>query len=490
MEPLARTNEDARCIHARQASRAPALPATPPQRRLVVVSQQVGWPDAPCVDEPTRAVHDMLAGQRAVWVGWSGRMSQRPLLRMRRDAAVRFVACDLAAADREAAFGYAADVLAPLLQGRRDEMAFAHRTLDGYLRVNAGFADLLSRLARRDDLLWIHDYALLPLPRLLRAAGLTQPIGFFLHAPVPPPQMLLSLPAHRAVFAPLADCDLIGVQTEDDATHLRAYFAQMAGGPAPAMPRIGVFPVGTDAAAIAAAAAAGHGASTALHDSLAGRRLILGVDRLDPSQGITQRLDAYGQLLDAHPAHRGRVVHLQITAPAAKAATGHEALERAMIQRIGGINGRHGDPSWTPVRYLARELPPAQLLACYRAARVALAMPLSDGMSLVAKDYVAAQDGADPGVLVLSRFAGAAAELGDGALLVNPFDTAQCTRAIRRALSMPASERRRRWRTMMRALLDNGPADWRERFLGALAAAPRQARIAAVAAARRSAAPY
>ena len=454
--------------------------------RLIVVSNRVSVPDP---EGPRQAgglavaVNAALKRRDGVWFGWSGKIvegsaaSEPRILQQRRRTVITI---DLSAGDFQEYYnGFANRVLWPILHYRVDLAEFTASELSGYLRVNAHFADALSRFIRRDDMIWVHDYHLLPLAKELRSRGHDNPIGFFLHIPCPPPDILLALPQHAETLGALRHYDLVGLQTEQDADNLGRYFYSQGGAPARdpvsyafngRRVRVGAFPVSiaTGIYARVARQAARSAAARELRDSLGGRRLILGVDRLDYSKGITQRIQALGHFLDAHPEWRGQLTYLQVSPKSRTAVPEYEEFDREVSTLVGQVNGRHGEASWTPIRYVNRAYTRTALAAFYRAADVCLVTPLRDGMNLVAKEFVAAQDPEDPGVLVLSQFAGAAAELGS-ALIVNPHETEAMAEAIRTAVVMPLAERQERYRRMFAHLAKNDVDRWAGLFLAALA---------------------
>jgi trehalose 6-phosphate synthase len=454
--------------------------------RLIIVSNRVAVPDP---EGPRQAgglavaVNAALKRREGIWFGWSGRTSEEDapsapkVIERRRHT---FMTLDLAAGDYQEYYnGFANRVLWPIFHYRADLAEFTSIDLGGYLRVNARFADALARFVQPDDTLWVHDYHLMPLAKELRARGYDNPVGFFLHIPCPPPDLLEVLPQHAETLGALAQYDLVGVQTEQDAENLGRYF--MARG---AEPRRGegvfeldghrvqvrAFPVAiaTRVYARAARNAARSKLVADLRDSLAGRHLILGVDRLDYSKGIAHRIQAFGQFLENYPECRGKVTFLQVTPKSRSSVPEYAEMEQALNGLVGQVNGRYGEPAWTPIRYVNRSFSRAALAGLYRSARVGLVTPLRDGMNLVAKEYVAAQAPEDPGVLVLSQFAGAAAELGGSALLVNPHETEAMAEAIRIALDMPLAERRERHGRMLAHLLDHDIDRWAEAYLSAL----------------------
>ncbi|HEV2186394.1 MAG TPA: trehalose-6-phosphate synthase [Stellaceae bacterium] len=454
--------------------------------RLVVVSNRVAIPDP---EGPRQAgglavaVQAALKHREGLWFGWSGEISDKgannkPKVVERRQRS--FVTIDLSPTDHQEYYnGFANRVLWPILHYRVDLAEFTAVDLSGYLRVNAGFADALSGFIRPDDWIWVHDYHLLPLARELRTRGHDNPIGFFLHIPCPPPDILMALPQHAETLGTLGHYDLVGTQTEHDAENLRHYFEQQgvsfnrnrtAFDIDGRRVQLRAFPVAiaTRVYARTARSAIRSDFANEVRDSLAGRRLILGVDRLDYSKGITHRIQGFSRFLEAYPEWRQHVTFLQVTPKSRIEVPEYADINQTVNTLIGEVNGRFGVPAWTPIRYVNRAYSRASLAALYRMAAVGLVTPLRDGMNLVAKEYVAAQNPENPGVLVLSQFAGAAEEL-DGALLVNPHEPEAMAAAIDGALRMPLAERQARHRRMYRHLAANDIDRWAERFLAALA---------------------
>jgi trehalose 6-phosphate synthase len=429
------------------------------------------------------AVNAALKHREGLWFGWSGQISDDadgdpPRIVERRQRS--FVTIDLSSTDFQEYYnGFANRVLWPILHYRVDLAEFTSVELGGYLRVNARFADALSRFIRPDDWIWVHDYHLLPLAKELRARGHDNPIGFFLHIPCPPPDILHALPQHAETVGALSHYDLVGTQTQHDADNLRRYFEEQGANFSRGRPyfdldgrrvQLRAFPVAiaTRVYARTARSAIRSDFASEVRDSLNGRSLILGVDRLDYSKGIPDRIQGFGQFLDTFPGWRGHITYLQVTPKSRSDVPEYADINETVNRLIGQINGRHGEPAWTPIRYVNRAYSRASLAALYRMAQVGLVTPLRDGMNLVAKEYVAAQDPENPGVLVLSQFAGAAEELQEGALLVNPHEPEAVAAAIDAALQMPLAERQTRYRRMFRRLAANDIDGWAESFLAAL----------------------
>ncbi|NLW97653.1 MAG: alpha,alpha-trehalose-phosphate synthase (UDP-forming) [Xanthomonadaceae bacterium] len=451
--------------------------------RLVVVSNRVALPGESRAGGLAVGLEAALRAHGGVWFGWSGKVVREASGRLHEqtDGDVRYVTMDLNRPDHDAYYnGFANRTLWPLLHSRLDLVDYARETRAGYRRVNLLFAEKLAPLLRDDDLLWIHDYHLIPLAAMLRERGVGCRIGFFLHVPMPSADLVSALPEHGRLFSTLYAYDLVGFQTMRDADRFRTYARIFGGGsiepdgsvtlPGGKRVDVGNFPIGIDAGRIAAqsAAAVGKPAVRALRESMSGRQLAIGVDRLDYSKGLPERFRAFGRYLERHPDERGRLTFLQI-APVSRGDVAEYRHLRDQLEGIAGhINGTHAEPDWTPLRYVNRNFGHATLTGFYRLASLALVTPLRDGMNLVAKEYVAAQNPENPGVLVLSMLAGAAAEL-DAALLVNPYDLDGVADAISRAASMPLPERRERWESMMRPITEFDIHAWCARFLERLA---------------------
>jgi trehalose 6-phosphate synthase len=452
--------------------------------RLVMVSNRVALPEELRAGGLAIALKAAIEEAGGMWFGWSGHVAdQSGAVHEERVGNVRYVTVDLSPQDRDDYYnGFANRTLWPLLHFRMDLADYSRETYAGYLRVNALFAEKLAPLLRDDDTVWIHDYHLIPLAQLLRERGVRGRLGFFLHVPMPSSDLLAALPDHRRLFESLSAYDLVGFQTERDLERFQDYVRLFGRGRViehgvletehGRRLRAGAFPISIDTAHISrqAAAAVGKASVKRLAASLSSRALAIGVDRLDYSKGLPERFRAFARYLERHPSQRGRVTYLQIAPVSRGAVPEYRALRQELEQLAGHINGSHADADWTPMRYVNRNYPHASLAGFYRMARVALVTPLRDGMNLVAKEYVAAQDGDDPGVLVLSSFAGAARELTQ-ALLVNPYDLDGVADAIATAMTMPLEERRERWRAMMDRLEQHDITAWRKSFLEALRAA-------------------
>jgi trehalose 6-phosphate synthase len=476
-----------------EVRRGTALPAAPRaasvdgiNRRLVVVSNRLGPVDPVKVAQGGLAVvlRAALAQAGGIWFGFSGSIVERPSEApgIVQAGNITFATLDLTRRDFDEYYiGFANRVLWPLFHYRPSLVGFSRRALAGYLRVNHAFARALQPMLAQGDLIWVHDYHLIPLGEALRGLGCRQPIGFFLHTPFPAAEVMRLLPNHRDLAAALCAYDLVGFQTESDLQGFRDYLVRCAGGEDLGggvfrafgrMLRAAVFPVGIDVEEMVAQAEAAEKSRhmRRLRDSIRDRALIIGVDRLDYSKGLPARFNAYAHLLENYPQTRGRTVLLQIAPPSRPDVQEYREIRRTLEAAAGNINGRYAEFDWTPLRYLNKSFNHRILAGFYRAARIGLVTPLRDGMNLVVKEYIASQSPDDPGMPVLSSFAGAAHELGE-AILVNPFDEEGMAEAIWQGLQMPLGERKERWSAMMATLRRNDAASWRRGFVETLAAA-------------------
>ncbi|MBP6878209.1 MAG: alpha,alpha-trehalose-phosphate synthase (UDP-forming) [Phenylobacterium sp.] len=453
--------------------------------RLIVVSNRVQPPGdggEGAVGGLAMALAAALREHSGVWFGWSGQTVEEysGQIAVQKVGGVTVATVDLEEQDRQEYYnGYANRTLWPLFHYRVDLSAYERSFSEGYGRVNARFADALTPLIGPDDLIWIHDYHLIPLAQELRRRGVRNRIGFFLHIPWPARRLLLTLPDHEALVEALFAYDLLGFQTEDSASAFRDYVISEAGGRVDEQgvahafgrsARVGAFPIGLDVESFEAAAS-GEVAKAEferMQASLNGRAMIVGVDRLDYSKGLEERFLAYEQVLTDHEELREQVFLLQIATPSREEVDAYQEIRARLDAVTGRINGAFATVDWVPIRYVNRGYRRDELAGVYRAAKIGLVTPLRDGMNLVAKEYVAAQDPSDPGVLVLSQFAGASEQMGQ-ALIVNPFNREEVAEAIVRGLAMERAERVDRWSALMDDLRRTDVSAWRDAYVTALA---------------------
>jgi trehalose 6-phosphate synthase len=451
---------------------------------LVVVSNRVarGKANEPMTGGLAAALLPVVEKSGAIWVGSSGRVrdgaQKEPFAEIEALGAGALAMLDLPAAHYGGYYeGFANSALWPALHSRTDLIRASQEDYLSYREVNAFMARALLRFQKPDAVFWIQDYHFLALGAELRDLGVTQPLGFFLHTPWPARAVIGGVPHHRELVEAMLAYDLIGFQTEDDCENFLSYVHSDLGlavqdgivASRYGASRAAVFPIGIDPEKFAhhAAKAVSHPDVSRLRRSLNGEKLAIGVDRLDYSKGLINRINAFDRMWTLQPSLQRTVSLLQIATPSRGAIEAYGNLQNELAKLVSDVNGHHGEVDWTPIRYLNKGFSQTVLAGLYRTAQVGVVTPLHDGMNLVAKEYVAAQNPADPGVLVLSKFAGAANEL-DTALLVNPHDIDGMARTIATAVSMPVTERRLRWEAMMAKLRGSTIQQWFADFVDAL----------------------
>ena len=465
--------------------------------RLVVVSNRVPLPSSGQQAGGLAVALDGLMEKRGgLWFGWSGAVSpdaQATEPRVESAGAVDYATMDLTPEEHERYYNnFSNGMLWPLLHTMSELMKFDRRDARVYRAVNERFAAQLTTLLQPGDLIWIHDFHLLHMAAALRARGVKNPVGFFLHIPFASPDVISSAPEVGGLVRDLLAADLIGFQTDNDMANFAAAAQVLAGAVRVSATtlsvggrrvRLGVFPVEIEAHSFARMAAEMEQSEGCqrLKASLLGQKLILGIDRLDPTKGLMQRLYGYRRLLEKHDDWRRNVTLLQVAAVSRKEVVSYRELRDDLDHESGGLNADMGEPDWVPLRLLSKATVRPAVAGYMRIARIGLVTPLRDGMNLVAKEFVAAQNPADPGVLVLSRFAGAARQL-DAALLVNPHDSDAMADAMDEALRMGLSERQARWRSLWEAIEHRSPVVWGRSFVASLLrAANSSVRVAAPA---------
>jgi trehalose 6-phosphate synthase len=456
-----------------------------PVSRLVVISNRVSVPKGRegngAQGGLAPALEAALRESRGIWFGWSGEKTDEFTghIDLQRHDGVTTATIDLEEQDVDEYYnGYANRTLWPLFHYRIDLAEYDRSFGAGYERVNERFAETVSPLIEPDDLVWVHDYHLVPLGQQLRQRGVKNRIGFFLHIPWPPHRLMVSLPYHQRLVRSMLAYDLIGFQTEEWLESFHHYVERELGGTVEAdgticvgdrVTRAAAFPIGIDASEFEEPLAAtdARNAFETLRRSAEGKKVIIGVDRLDYSKGIAERFQGYRRFLEENEEWRGRVSLLQIAPPSRGEVHTYEHIRAELDELSGRVNGAFAHVDWVPIRYVNQGYPRAALSGFYRAADIGLVTPLRDGMNLVAKEYVAAQDPENPGVLILSRFAGAAHQMGE-ALLVNPYSKDEISDAIRKALDMPLRERARRWERLIEGVRRDDVQAWRRAFVDAL----------------------
>jgi len=431
------------------------------------------------------ALTPVLERHEGVWVGWPGTVEAdagelaEPLGRVSDRAGFRMRPVELSVEERDNYYyGFSNEVLWPLLHDLLGKLRFDPDYWNAYVAVNRKFASVLAGVASPGDYVWVHDYHLMMAARHLREMGVKSRLGYYLHTPFPSLDILMKLPWRAEILEGLLQYDLLGFQTLRDRSNFLACVrvfrpeARLAGrGPVTTCRvgdrevRVGAFPISIDFAEFVEAARSAEVEEQfeLMATSLRERDIILGVDRLDYTKGIPHRLDAYRAALEKYPILRGNVSLVQVVVPSRERIQEYGDLRSEIERQVGEINGRFGRAGWVPVHYHYRSLDRPELVAYYRKARAALVTPLKDGMNLVSKEFCAASLD-EEGVLILSEFAGSAAELQDGALLVNPFDVEGTADAIYRAFTMERGSRRTRMSGLREVVREHDVYRWLESY--------------------------
>ncbi len=435
------------------------------------------------------SLHNWRSDQNPLWIGWPGDVSaldanKRAELELRL-AERRITPVYFSRAEVERYYqGFSNRVLWPLFHYLVDRVPLDASGWEAYRAANARFADVIAAVHQPGDAVWVHDYQLMLLPALIRERIPDAQIGFFLHIPFPSSEVFRVLPWRHDLLRGVLGADLIGFQTFSYLRHFVASLLHVEGLESDVTVvqhgmrriRLGVYPMGVDVAAIQAVAEDPKvvADSVAIRADADGRRILLGVDRLDSTKGIPRRLEALERLLESDPSLANEIRYIQIAVPSRAGAEPYQGVRRHVEEAVGRINGAHATVGSTPIHYLHRTVSQRELVALYRAADVMVVTPLRDGMNLVAKEFVASRVDAD-GVLVLSEFAGSASELGE-AVVVNPYDVDAVADALRHALLMNRAERRTRMQNLRRRVAEQNLHNWADRFTsdlrGAAAAQP------------------
>ena len=446
--------------------------------RLIAISNRTAADPKARAGGLAVAVWESLQKSGGIWLGWSGELvDEKPRgVNVFRDDGVQFVLTDLSHQEHEGFYlQYANSVLWPIFHYRIDLASFDNESFAVYSAVNQRIAEMTAEHALPGDTVWVHDYHFLLVADCLRHLGFDGPAGFFLHIPFPAPEVFKAIPEHQWIARALAAYDVIGLQSQQDRRNFIRYMVEDHGAVELDDNRLQVFgsilkvqayPIGIDAEGFQKAGETEDAktASKRIGRFLGDRQLVIGVDRMDYSKGLPQRFEAVGRLFDENPDLHGNVSVTQIAPPSRSKVDEYKDLRNQLDELAGRINGDYGDLDWIPLRYLARPYGREELAGLYRTASVGLVTPLRDGMNLVAKEFVIAQTEEDPGVLILSEFAGAAEQLSD-ALIVNPHDTGRLANTILSALRMSLEERQERWRKLRDIVVSQDINWWSANYL-------------------------
>lgn len=456
---------------------------------VVVDGTQGEWRIKPAAGGLVTALGPIMARRQGLWVGWPGSWEDAPFAQLfeqfTRDHGYRLAAVPLSEEDVELYYrGFSNETLWPLFHDLLGHCNFDLDTWHRYVEVNQRFADAIMSNVTEEDLIWVHDYQLILLGKNLREKGVNKKLAFFLHIPFPGYDLFRRLPWRKEILEALLAYDLLGFQTLGDRRNfvacVREFFPDIHAETSRRITRlelrdrqvsVGHFPISINFEEFhqGALEKAVQDAAWYLHEHYQGRQLLLGIDRLDYTKGIPERFLAFERALEKYPELRQQVSLIQVVVPSRTLVPGYQDLKETLEQLTGRINARFGEHGWVPIHYLFRSLDRTQLLAHYRTCEIALISPLRDGMNLVAKEYCAASVEGN-GVLILSEFAGAAAQLACGALLVNPYDVERTAEAIWQAYSMPNEERRERMNRLRDQVRSHDVERWVKQFLDAVPA--------------------
>jgi trehalose 6-phosphate synthase/phosphatase len=457
-------------------------------RLPVVLSKKTGsWVSEPGSGGLVTALAPVLKDRGGLWIGWPGTGPENgideALESATEGAGYSLVAVPLNRREIERHYkGFSNEVIWPLFHDLQTMCNFDPEYWITYREVNRKFAGVIDVHARPEDLVWVHDYHLLLAAAEMRALGVRSRTGFFLHIPFPSPDIFVKLPWRSEILEGMLEYDILGFQTVRDRRNFIQCLRMLTGSAyvrgrgqvyeiksRSKRLRAGVFPISIDYCRFERDAMSEEVAKSAwhIHENLPDRQIILGIDRMDYTKGIPSRLKAFRHLLREHPEHRDRVTLVQVVVPSRRGIPGYEDLKTEIEQLVGEINGEFtGAAGWVPIHYIYRPLNRLELLGYYRASEVALITPLKDGMNLVAKEYCACSM-EENCVLILSEFAGAAAEFQEGALLVNPYDIVAVADTMNAALRMKPQERQQRMRRLRKVVRRRDIFWWVDSFLEA-----------------------
>jgi trehalose 6-phosphate synthase len=466
--------------------------------RIVVVSNRLPivlnkdntgeWQIKPSSGGLVTALAPVVKERQGMWIGWPGTLEEANMAELltkgSQEAGYTLKSVTLTPEEYNRYYlGCSNEIIWPLFHDLQSRCNFEPAYWSAYETVNRKFAQVIAENTTASDYIWIQDYHLMLVARELRLLTPDRKIGFFLHTPFPPLDIYTKLPWRLQVLRGLLEFDLLGFQTARDRNNfLHCVGALIKGLRFDARRqisrvkmqdravRVGVFPISIDYEEFAheAMTKTAIDGTAKLRKAMSDCQIILGVDRLDYSKGIPQKLKAFRTALELFSEMHGKIALIQIIVPSRENIPEYQTMRTEIEQLVSGINGQFGHPGWTPIHYMFRSLERNELISYYCAADIALVTPLKDGMNLVAKEYCAANID-ENAVLILSEFAGAAYQLGRNTLVVNPYDAVGTANAIHRAYLMPVDERKARMKKLRRSIRERDIYWWLGRFLKAAA---------------------
>ena len=465
-------------------------PGTSLKGRLIVLSNRLpvvlskteerAWQTEPGSGGLVTALLPVLKDRGGHWIGWPGISGtsdemEQVLAKASQDSGYDLHAVELSAKEEEEFYyGFANQIIWPMFHDLHTLCNFDPSYWNSYLKVNRKFAQVAAGYCDPEGFVWIHDYHLMSVAEEMKHLGVSSKTGFFLHIPFPPLDIFLFLPWRLQILQHLLAYDFIGLQTQRDKRNFLTCLEALAPGIQiddsgrlaririeGRCIRIGYFPVSIDAGSFVRTAESEAVTETCrlIHQQFGDQKIALGIDRLDYTKGITYRLHAFRRMLEAHPELHERISLVQIVVPSRREIPEYVQLKQEIERLVGEVNEQFTRSGWVPIHYQFRSLQRVELIAYYRTAEIALITPIKDGMNLVAKEYCVCNIEGH-GVLILSEFAGAADQLQDGALLVNPFDVEGVARAIHQAYTMPAADRQSRMEVLRKKVIDQDVFWW------------------------------
>ncbi|NCU24735.1 trehalose-6-phosphate synthase [Acinetobacter haemolyticus] len=452
--------------------------------RLIILSNRVSIPNTQKASAGGLAVaiQDALNDIGGIWLGWNGEKvdtQEEVVFSELRKNDIEYITCPLTQTQFSHYYcGFANNTLWPAMHYRSDLIEYSSVEYEGYQQVNYLFAKKLAEIAKPDDLIWVHDYHFLSVAKYCRALGMKNKIGFFLHIPFAPLFAWQKIPCAQQLIEDLCQYDIVGMQTEKDQKvcmqvctsllkaqkiqeNLLSYHQRLT--------TIKCYPIGINPVAIQKAAQRFIDMNDLLTRpiELNSPKTIIGVDRIDYSKGLLERFLSYAEFLEKYPQYKQHIQHLQIACPCRLDVQAYQRLFERFKIKIKLINQEFGQDDWQPIECIYDAIKHHHLMQIYRQADICWISSIRDGMNLVAKEYIAAQDPSNPGVLILSQNAGAAEKMSE-AILVDPTDKLAMVNALKTALEMPRQERIARYKQLMKGLRDFDINDWRNTFLNDL----------------------
>jgi len=452
-----------------------------------VLSRKDGdWEIKPGSGGLVTALAPVLKNRGGLWIGWPGTYEvtdvETPCETASKEAGYELKPVQMTEEEIQKYYiGFSNEVIWPLFHDLQSYCNFDPEYWESYKKINRRFASILKEETSEGDFIWVHDYHLMCVAHFMRELKVKNKLAYYLHIPFPPIDIFFKLPWRTEILLSLLNFDLIGFQTLRDRrnfvqclkTFVKGVTVEGKGQVIKAhvgdkSVRIGSFPISIDYNEFSSLAKSQEVADRAwlIHEDIPNSKIILGIDRLDYTKGIPYRLKAFKKVLENNPEFRRKLTMIQVVVPSRRKIPMYQELKTEIDRLVSEINGQFTISGWVPIHYIYRSLDRQELLSYYRTAEIALITPLKDGMNLIAKEYCASNI-EQTGTVILSEFAGAAAQLQDGVLLVNPYNIEEVADAIYQAANMDSDERKRRMRKLQENVREHDIYWWVNSFLQA-----------------------